>query len=83
MPLLDPQLKAILVCPCPHHAALDEDEAASLLRCTHCHLGFAVRDSIPVMMLEDAVRTPEFDPALCGAPEAVPQENQAASETAS
>jgi uncharacterized protein YbaR (Trm112 family) len=75
MPLIDAQLKEILVCPCPHHAALEEDEPAALLRCMHCHLGFAVRDGIPIMMLEDAVRTPNYDPSLCGAPEAVPAEN--------
>lgn len=72
MPLIDAQLKAILVCPCPHHADLNEDEAASLLVCTHCHLAFAVRDGIPIMMLEEAVVTPEYQPAQCGAPDAAP-----------
>ena len=71
MPLIDPQLKEILVCPCPHHAALDEDEAASQLRCTHCALAFSVTDGIPVMLLEESIATPEYDPQKCGAPEAV------------
>ena len=71
MPLIDPQLKEILVCPCPHHADLDEVEAASQLRCTHCGLAFSVREGIPVMLLEEAVLTPEYDPQKCGAPEAV------------
>jgi uncharacterized protein YbaR (Trm112 family) len=71
MPLIDAQLKEILVCPCPHHAALEEDEAASQLRCTHCQLAFAVRDGIPIMMLEEAIQTPEYQPELCGAPDAV------------
>ena len=72
MPLIDAQLKEILVCPCPHHASLDEDEAAAQLRCTHCGLAFAVRDGIPIMMLEEAIRTPDFDASKCGAPEVVP-----------
>lgn len=60
MSLIDAQLKQILVCPCPHHADLDEDEAAAQLRCTHCQLGFAVRDGIPIMMLEEAVANSDF-----------------------
>ena len=71
MPLIDPQLKEILVCPCPHHASLDDDEAASQLRCTHCALAFSVTDGIPVMLLEEAVATPEYDSEKCGAPEVV------------
>lgn len=74
MPLIDAQLKQILVCPCPHHADLDEDEAAAQLRCTQCHLGFAVRDGIPIMMLEEAIAGPDFDPEKCGAPDAVQSE---------
>lgn len=73
MPLIDAQLKAILVCPCPHHADLDEDEAASLLVCTHCRLGFEVRDGIPIMMLEEAVVSPDYQPEKCGAAEVVPK----------
>ena len=71
MSLIDAQLKAILVCPCPHHADLDEDEAASLLVCTHCRLGFEVRDGIPIMMLEEAVVSDAYQPEKCGAAEAV------------
>lgn len=71
MPLIDPQLKEILVCPCPHHADLDEDEAASELRCAQCALAFSVQEGIPVMLLEEAIATPEYDPQKCGAPEAV------------
>jgi transcription initiation factor TFIIIB Brf1 subunit/transcription initiation factor TFIIB len=40
MPLIDAHLKEALVCPSPHHAALIEDEAAGLLRCSECGLGF-------------------------------------------
>ena len=77
MPLIDAQLKEILVCPCPHHAELDEREADSLLVCTHCRLAFAVRDGIPIMMLEEAVVTPEYQREKCGAPDAVPNSNSA------
>ncbi|MDF2439259.1 MAG: uncharacterized protein JWN98_243 [Abditibacteriota bacterium] len=72
MSLIDAQLKAILVCPCPHHADLDEDEAASQLVCTHCHLGFEVRDGIPIMMLEESVVSDAYQPEKCGAADAVP-----------
>jgi uncharacterized protein YbaR (Trm112 family) len=78
MPLIDATLKDVLVCPCPHHAALEEDEAAGLLRCAQCKLAFSVHDGIPVMLLEEAVVTPEYDPAKCGAPEAVPATSNAA-----
>jgi len=80
MPLIDPQLKEILVCPCPHHANLDEDEAASQLRCAHCALAFSVHDGIPVMLLEEAVITPEYDSSKCGAPEAVKTDVQNSTE---
>lgn len=71
MPLIDAQLKEVLVCPCPHHAALEDDEAAGLLRCEQCKLAFSVPDGIPVMLLEEAIITPDYDAAKCGAPEAV------------
>ena len=69
MPLIDPQLKEILVCPCPHHAELDED--ASRLRCQKCRLAFEVEDGLPIMLLSDAHAGPDFDPQQCGAPEEV------------
>jgi uncharacterized protein YbaR (Trm112 family) len=78
MPLIDPQLKEILVCPCPHHAALNEDEAASQLRCAQCGLAFWVREGIPVMLLEESAISPEYDPQKCGAPEAVKSATQEA-----
>ena len=78
MSLIDAQLKDVLVCPCPHHAALEEDEAAGLLRCVQCKLAFAVQGGIPVMLLEEAVVTPEYDAAKCGAPEAVQENSDAA-----
>ncbi len=53
MPLLDPQLKAILVCPLCH-SDLDEDETKQVLRCQQDGTEFAVRDGIPIMMIETA-----------------------------
>lgn len=60
MPLLDSLLQEILVCP-SCHGALEEDEAASRLRCTKCSLAYPVRDGIPVMLVEEA------DKSLAGA----------------
>ncbi len=71
MSLIDPQLKEILVCPCPHHAPLDEDEAASRLRCRKCRLAFVVEDGLPIMLLEEAEAGPDFDAGACGAPQEV------------
>ena len=71
MSLIDPLLQEILVCPCPHHADLDEDEAASRLRCSRCKLAFVVDDGLPIMLLEEAEAGSDFQPGQCGAPEAV------------
>ena len=53
MPLIDPQLKEILICPACH-GELVEDEAQSKLRCQNCSLAYPVRDGIPVMLVEEA-----------------------------
>ena len=71
MPLIDPLLQEILVCPCPHHADLDEDEAAWRLRCSRCKLAFVVDEGLPIMLLEEAEAGSDFQPSLCGAPEVV------------
>ena len=71
MALINAHLKEILTCPCPHRATLNENEAASQLECTRCHLAFPVEDGLPIMMLQDAVVTPAYDAAQCGAPELV------------
>lgn len=53
MPLIDPQLKEILVCPnC--HGELTEEEAQSRLRCAGCGLAYPVREGIPVMLIDEA-----------------------------
>lgn len=52
---LDPWLLEVLACPACH-AALRVDEAASELVCTGCGLAYPVRDSIPVMLADEARR---------------------------
>jgi uncharacterized protein YbaR (Trm112 family) len=61
MPLLDPLLKEILVCPnC--RGELDELEAESKLRCQSCGLVYAVNDGIPVMLIDEAEKPEGFVP---------------------
>jgi uncharacterized protein YbaR (Trm112 family) len=55
---LDPLLLEILACPCERHAEVRPDEAASALVCTVCATAFAVRDGIPVMLLDEATPGP-------------------------
>ncbi|MFO7547434.1 MAG: Trm112 family protein [Acidimicrobiia bacterium] len=53
MPLIDPELMAILVCPACR-SSLAEEEAESRLRCTGCGRTYPVREGgIPVMLLDD------------------------------
>ncbi len=52
---MDPRLLEILVCPVCK-GPLENRKAASELVCKACHLGFPVKDDIPVM-LEDEART--------------------------
>ena len=50
---LSPQLLSILVCPkCKGELEYRETEAA--LVCHTCRLRFAVRDDIPIMLLDEA-----------------------------
>ena len=59
MPLLDPLLKEILICPhC--RGELEEREAEAMLRCLSCGLGFPVRDGIPVMLIDEADKPEGF-----------------------
>lgn len=65
MPLLDPFLKNLLICPACK-GELDEDEAALTLRCRDCSNTYAVRD-FPVMMTTEGTKTPARDePAAAG-----------------
>ncbi len=65
MPLIDPQLQAILVCP-TCHSDLEADEAKGVLRCKQDGTEFPVRDGIPIMMVDapapaPAPQTPQTD----------------------
>lgn len=62
MSLIDPQLKAILVCP-TCHSDLEEDEAKGVLRCTLDGMEFPVRDGIPIMLVSEAGAASEAPPA--------------------
>lgn len=56
---LNPDLLAILRCPCPEHAELTLSADRSELTCDHCRRTFAIRDGIPVMLLDEASGGPE------------------------
>ncbi len=56
MTSLDPQLLAILACPCEHHAPVEQDGQA--LRCVRCATTFPISDGIPVMLLDEATPGP-------------------------
>lgn len=50
---LPPQLLSILVCPrC--RGELHYREAESALDCPACRLRYAIRDGIPIMLIDDA-----------------------------
>jgi uncharacterized protein YbaR (Trm112 family) len=50
---LSAQLLAILVCP-KCKGTLENREAESSLVCPHCRLRYAVRDDIPIMLIDEA-----------------------------
>jgi uncharacterized protein YbaR (Trm112 family) len=50
---LSPQLLAILVCP-QCKGPLEYREQESALLCHQCRLRYAVRDDIPIMLLDEA-----------------------------
>ena len=50
---LSPQLLEILVCP-KCKGTLDYREAEQALVCPACRLRYAVRDDIPIMLLDEA-----------------------------
>lgn len=52
---LDPVLRELLVCPnC--HGELEDDPAGETLNCTGCRYRYPVRDGIPVMLVDEAVK---------------------------
>jgi uncharacterized protein YbaR (Trm112 family) len=50
---LSPELLRILACP-KCKGDLEYREKESVLICQHCRLKFAVRDDIPIMLLDEA-----------------------------
>ncbi|HEX3814863.1 MAG TPA: Trm112 family protein [Mycobacteriales bacterium] len=52
---LDSSLLEVLACPADH-AKLEIDEAAQQLVCTGCGLAYPVRDDIPVLLVDEAIR---------------------------
>ena len=56
MTTLDPDLLAILACPCEAHGPLEYDAAAAELACTVCDRVYRVEDGIPVLLLDEARR---------------------------
>ena len=52
---LDPWLLEILTCPACR-AQVTVDEVASTIVCTGCGLVYPVRDGIPVMLVDEALR---------------------------
>ena len=54
---LSPQLLAVLVCPrCK--GPLEYREAQDALDCPRCRLRYAVRDDIPIMLVDEATPIP-------------------------
>jgi len=50
---VSPQLLAILVCP-KCKGELEYKEAESALLCQKCRLKYAIRDGIPIMLIDEA-----------------------------
>jgi uncharacterized protein YbaR (Trm112 family) len=50
---LDPQLLAILACP-KCKKPLEYREADQALDCANCRVRYAIRDGIPVLLIEEA-----------------------------
>jgi uncharacterized protein len=53
---LPPQLLAVLVCP-KCKGPLDHREAEASLVCPACRLRYAIRDGIPIMLVDEATPT--------------------------
>lgn len=54
--MISKELLEILVCPACHGDLREEDAE---LVCTQCGLRYPVRDGIPIMLVEEAVRREE------------------------
>ncbi|MCH9815816.1 MAG: hypothetical protein K0U64_05095 [Actinomycetia bacterium] len=53
-PSLQPEVLALLRCPCPEHGDLNLNAGETELTCLTCGRVFPVRDGIPVMLLDEA-----------------------------
>jgi hypothetical protein len=54
---IDPELLSILACPaCKTEVVLVKDGAA--LKCNTCHRVYAIKDDIPVMLIDEATIEP-------------------------
>lgn len=51
--MIDPDLRALLVCPADH-GPLTDDVGASRLVCSVCGRRYPVVDGIPVMLIDEA-----------------------------
>ena len=61
--VVDAELLKLLACPAEHHAPLRERAAGTLpgydgdaLQCTECELIFPIREGIPVLLVDEALR---------------------------
>lgn len=51
--MIDPELRALLVCPADHGELTDDVEGSRLV-CTVCRRRYPVVDGIPVMLVDEA-----------------------------
>ena len=51
---LDPELRALLVCPKCKGELAHRTEPAEALECATCRLRYAVEDDIPVLLIDEA-----------------------------
>lgn len=63
MSVLDPELRALLVCPRCRGELVDEPAA---LRCDACRLRYRIEDGIPIMLIDEA--EPLDPPTVAPAP---------------
>ena len=57
---LNPELLALLACPVCR-GELEPVDNESGLECPACALGFPVRDNIPIMLQEEAIRKDDWE----------------------
>lgn len=62
MPVLNPELLAILACPaCEERPPLEQ--YGDYLLCRQCRRAYPIRDEIPVLLVEEAVDADRLPPA--------------------